>query len=79
MRTKVVSFFIFSESFQTKKIKALRPKMTKIASGGPALTIKALSLLSSMKTPVEVCSMRQASLLLLGFLRADEEKSLEGS
>ena len=34
MRTKVVSFFIFSKSFQTKKIKALRPKMTKIASKG---------------------------------------------
>ena len=35
MRTKVVSFFIFSKSFQTKKkIKALRPKMTKIASRG---------------------------------------------
>ena len=41
MRTKVVSFFIFFKSFQTKKIKAQRPKMTKIASrgggGGPAL------------------------------------------
>ena len=36
MRTEVVSFFIFSKSFQTKKIKALRPKATKIASGGPA-------------------------------------------
>ena len=34
MRTKVASFFIFSKSFQTKKIKALRPKMTKIASRG---------------------------------------------
>ena len=32
MRTKVVSFFFFSKSFQTKKIMALRPKMTKIAS-----------------------------------------------
>ena len=29
-----VSFFIFFKSFQTKKIKALRPKMTKIASRG---------------------------------------------
>ena len=38
MRTKVVSFFIFSKSFQTKKkIKALRPKMTKIASRGSCL------------------------------------------
>ena len=34
MRTNMVSFFIFSKSFQTKKIKALRPKMTKIASRG---------------------------------------------
>ena len=34
MRTKVVSNFIFSQSFQTKKIKALRPEMTKIASRG---------------------------------------------
>ena len=33
MRTKVVSFSFFSKSFQTnKKKKALRPKMTKIAS-----------------------------------------------
>ena len=32
-------FSFFSKSFQTKKIKALRPKMTKIASrGGPALS-----------------------------------------
>ena len=41
MRTKVMSFFIFfQELFNKKKIKALRPKMTKIASrggGGPAL------------------------------------------
>ena len=37
MRTQVASIFIFSKSFQTKKIKALRPKMTKIASKGPAL------------------------------------------
>ena len=40
MRTKVVSFFIFSKSFQ-KKIKALRPKMTKIASRGSCLKINA--------------------------------------
>ena len=45
MRTKVVSFFIFFQELSNKnKIKALRPKMTKIASmgggggGGPALT-----------------------------------------
>ena len=39
MRTKVVSFFIFFQELSNKKkIKALRPKMTKIASrGGPAL------------------------------------------
>ena len=42
MRTKVVSFFIFLRAFKQKKIEALRPKMTKIASkggGGPALTL----------------------------------------
>ena len=40
MRTKVASFFIFFQELSNKKkIKALRPKMTKIASrGGPALT-----------------------------------------
>ena len=32
-----VIFFYFSKSFQTTKYKALRPKMTKIASRGPAL------------------------------------------
>ena len=37
MRTKVVLSFIFFKSFQTKKFKALRPKMTKIASGGSCL------------------------------------------
>ena len=39
MRTKVASFFIFFQELSSKKkIKALRPKMTKIASrGGPAL------------------------------------------
>ena len=38
MRTKAVSFLYFSKSFQNK-IKAERPKMTKIASRGkgPAL------------------------------------------
>ena len=36
MRTKVVSFFIFFQELSNKKkIKALRPKMTKIASRGP--------------------------------------------
>ena len=40
MRIKVVSFFIFSKSFQKKKkIKALRPKMTKIASRGSCLKV----------------------------------------
>ena len=45
MRTKVVSFFIFSKSFQTKKkiIKALRPKMTKIASRGGGSCLKSSS------------------------------------
>ena len=41
MRTKVASFFIFFQELSNKKkIKALRPKMTKIASrgGGPALS-----------------------------------------
>ena len=43
MRTKVVSVFIFFQELSTKKIKALRPKMTKIVSrwgggGGPALS-----------------------------------------
>ena len=34
MRTKVVSFFIVFRELSNKKIKALRPKMTKIASRG---------------------------------------------
>ena len=35
MRTKVASFFIFFQELSNKKkIKALRPKMTKIASKG---------------------------------------------
>ena len=39
MRTKVASFFMyFQDLANKKKIKALRPKMTKIASrAGPAL------------------------------------------
>ena len=38
MRTKVVSFFIFFQDLSNKKkIKKLGPKMTKIASRGPAL------------------------------------------
>ena len=44
MRTKVVSFFIFSKNFQTKIIKALRPKMTEIASRGPTLIQKRLEI-----------------------------------
>ena len=45
MRTKVVSFFIFSRAYKQKKFKALRPKMAKIASrgGGPALRMRFLS------------------------------------
>ena len=44
MRTKVVSFFIFFQELSNKKkIKALRPKMTKIASrGGPALSFESI-------------------------------------
>ena len=45
MRTKVVSFFIFQLS--NKKIKALRPKMTKIASRGSCL--KTLSLFHGIR------------------------------
>ena len=38
MRTKVASFFIFFQELSNKKkIKALRPKMTKIASRGSCL------------------------------------------
>ena len=38
MRTKVVSFFhIFPRAFKQKEIKALQPKMTKIASKGSCL------------------------------------------
>ena len=40
MRTRVVSFFIFFQELSNKKkIKALRPKMTKIASRGTANTL----------------------------------------
>ena len=34
LRTKVVSFFMFFQELSNKKFKKLRPKMTKIASGG---------------------------------------------
>ena len=37
MRTTVVSFSVFFQELSNKKIKSLRPKMTKIASRGPAL------------------------------------------
>ena len=41
MRTKVVSFFIFFQELSNKKkIKALRPKMTKIASRGGGSCLK---------------------------------------
>ena len=41
MRTKVASFFIFFQEFSNKKkIKALRPKMTKIASRGGGSCLK---------------------------------------
>ena len=40
MRTKVASFFIFFQDLSNQKIKALRPKMTKIASrGGSCLNL----------------------------------------
>ena len=39
MRTKVASFFIFFQELSNKKIKALRPKMTKIASRGSCLNM----------------------------------------
>ena len=42
MRTKVASFFFFfPRAFKQKKIKALRPKMTKIASRGGGSSLKA--------------------------------------
>ena len=52
MRTKVVSFFIFFQDLSNKnKFKKLRPKMTKIASRGPALNSdKARSKLYSFRT-----------------------------
>ena len=40
MRTKVVSFFIHFQELSNKIIKALRPKMTKIASRGFCLIIR---------------------------------------
>ena len=40
MRTKLMPFFIFSRAFKQSKIKALRPKMTKIASRGSCLNGK---------------------------------------
>ena len=51
MRTKVASFFIFFQELSNKKkIKALRPKMTKIASrGGPAFKVALYKYLSVTK------------------------------
>ena len=47
MRTKVASFFIFFQELSNKKkIKALRPKMTKIASRGSCLKSDFLKILS---------------------------------
>ena len=37
MRIKVVSFFVFFQELSNKRIKALRPKMTKIVSRGSCL------------------------------------------
>ena len=39
MRTIVVSFFIFCQNLSTKKIKELRPKMTKLAWRGSCLNL----------------------------------------
>ena len=61
MRTKVASFFIFFQELSNKKkIKALRPKMTKIASRGggvlPLVTWAVLALLSHLQSafPVQI-------------------------
>ena len=61
MRTKVVStysFHIFSNTFQTKKnIKKRRPKMSKIASRGPALkSYKCDYKLSSFRLRLSFCA-----------------------
>ena len=61
MRTKVASFFIFFQELSNKKkIKALRPKMTKIASrggGGPALIF----------SHTAICLVSTQDLLLLNW------------
>ena len=50
-----VIFYIFPRAFnQKKKINALRPKMTKIASGGPALRNLGEVLLADSLAPVQV-------------------------
>ena len=58
MRTKVVSFFIFFQdlSNKQKKIKKLRPKMAKIASGGGGGA--ALKLLIEQANSVQVFILR---------------------
>ena len=60
MRTKVASFFIFFQELSNKKkIKALRPKMTKIASrGGPALRFVLYYAIANCKTKWDVFTIR---------------------
>ena len=55
MRIKVVSFFIFSKSFQTKKIKTLRSKMTKRASRGSCLNFRPALEQSRVSPDPSVC------------------------
>ena len=53
MRTKVESFFIFLQELSNeRKIKELRPKMTKIASRGPAFNPFACAL-STIRSDVD--------------------------
>ena len=67
MRTKVVSFFIFFKSFQTKnKIKALRPKMAKIASMGSCRVIPAW--LSDSKSPCHNITLPWLCMVIPGNL-----------
>ena len=70
MRTKVVSFFIFSRSFQTKKIKALWPKITKIASrGGGASCLKLDRTGPVILGPAPACKGAYGVVRLTNFIR----------
>ena len=72
MRTKVVSFFIFFRELWNKKNKALRPKMTKIASRG-FLPQKAIFVKSPISSPIVPIAERSwkpyASYLHAAFVR----------